>query len=63
MYKRQGISVGLDARGPVAWELRGRRGTFPYSGALHAVTYTPGAVGVPSNDIDRLQQEAEEEAD
>ncbi|BDD81717.1 arylsulfatase [Tsukamurella pulmonis] len=58
-----GISVGLDARGPVAWELRGRRGTFPYSGALHAVTYTPGAVGVPSNDIDRLQQEAEEEAD
>lgn len=58
-----GISVGLDARGPVSWELRERRGAFPYSGALHSVTYTPGAVGVPSDDIDRLQQEAEEEAD
>ena len=58
-----GISVGLDARGPVAWELRERRGVFPYSGALHAVTYTPEAIGVPSDDIDRLQQEAEEEAD
>ena len=58
-----GISVGLDARGPVSWELRERRGVFPYSGALHTVTYTPGAVGVPSGDIDRLQQEAEEEAD
>ena len=58
-----GISVGLDARGPVSWEVRERRGVFPYSGALHTVTYTPGAVGVPPEDIDRLQQEAEEEAD
>ena len=58
-----GISVGVDARGPVSWDLRERRGVFPYSGSLRSVTYTPGAVAVPAATIERLQQEAEEEAD
>ncbi|ADG79577.1 Sulfatase OS=Tsukamurella paurometabola (strain ATCC 8368 / DSM / CCUG 35730 / CIP 100753 /JCM 10117 / KCTC 9821 / NBRC 16120 / NCIMB 702349 / NCTC 13040)OX=521096 GN=Tpau_2981 PE=3 SV=1 [Tsukamurella paurometabola] len=58
-----GISVGLDARGPVAWDLRERRGTFPYSGVVRSVTYRPGPIGVPDRDIERLEQEAEEEAD
>lgn len=37
-----GISVGFDGGGPVDWALHTRHGTFPYTGTLHAVTYTPG---------------------
>ena len=37
-----GISVGVDAHGPVSWELRRRHGTFRYTGDLRAVTYRPG---------------------
>ncbi len=36
-----GISVGVDARGPVVWDLRERRGTFRFTGRLRSVTYTP----------------------
>jgi arylsulfatase len=39
----QGIDVGIDRRSPVSWELYERRRSFPYSGALAAVTYRPGA--------------------
>jgi arylsulfatase len=38
----QGIDVGIDRRSPVSRELRLRRGTFAYSGALRCVTITPG---------------------
>ncbi|MFJ6214227.1 arylsulfatase [Streptomyces sp. NPDC092296] len=38
----QGISVGIDRRSPVSWPLYERHGTFPYTGRLTAVTYTPG---------------------
>ena len=38
----QGIDVGIARRSPVSRELRSRRGTFAYSGALRSVTITPG---------------------
>ena len=38
----QGIDVGIDRRSPVSRELRLRRGTFAYAGALRSVTITPG---------------------
>jgi arylsulfatase len=38
----EGIDVGIDRRSPVSWALFERRGPFPYTGTLHAVTYTPG---------------------
>ena len=58
-----GISVGVDARGPVSWDLHGRRGSFRYSGALRAVTYTPGTVQVPARHIESIEREAEYAAD
>ncbi|MFE3291329.1 arylsulfatase [Rhodococcus sp. NPDC059234] len=58
-----GISVGVDARGPVSWDLRERRGPFRYSGGLRAVTYSPGPVRVPGEVIDRVEREAELVAD
>ncbi|MFI6868811.1 arylsulfatase [Nocardia sp. NPDC050406] len=54
-----GISVGLDARGPVSWELRERHGVYRYTGALRAVTYTPGPIGVPADTIRAVETEAE----
>lgn len=38
----EGIDVGLDRRSPVSWALFERHGAFPFTGTLHAVTYTPG---------------------
>ncbi|QXC62175.1 arylsulfatase [Aquihabitans sp. G128] len=38
----EGINVGIDRRSPVSWELAERHGTFPWTGRLVAVTYTPG---------------------
>lgn len=38
----EGIDVGADRRSPVLWDLYQKRGAFPFSGALHAVTYEPG---------------------
>lgn len=58
-----GISVGLDARGPVSWDLRERRGPFRYSGALRAVTYAPGPVGVSAATARAVEREAEFAAD
>ncbi|NRQ36391.1 arylsulfatase [Nonomuraea sp. NN258] len=37
-----GISAGYDHGGPVDWELRERRGAFPYRHGLGWVRYTPG---------------------
>ncbi|MFN8619941.1 MAG: arylsulfatase [Chloroflexota bacterium] len=37
-----GIDVGLNRGGPVHWDLYQRHGSFPYTGRLRAVTYTPG---------------------
>ncbi|MGV9411869.1 arylsulfatase [Nocardia sp. NPDC003693] len=54
-----GITVGLDARGPVSWDLRERRGVFRYSGALRSVTYLPGSIGVPEETQRALDSEAE----
>jgi arylsulfatase len=54
-----GISVGVDARGPVAWDLRERRGTFRYTGALRAITYIPGLIQVPRRIIEAVEREAE----
>ncbi|QIP39007.1 hypothetical protein G9444_1763 [Rhodococcus erythropolis] len=58
-----GISVGVDARGPVSWEVRRRHGPFRYSGALRAVTYTPGPVKVLRRHIESIEREAEYAAD
>ncbi|MCR3722158.1 MULTISPECIES: arylsulfatase [Prauserella salsuginis group] len=38
----EGIDVGLDRRSPVCWRLYEREGTFPFTGTLETVTYTPG---------------------
>ncbi|WP_335988218.1 arylsulfatase [Glycomyces sp. MUSA5-2] len=58
-----GISVGRDARGPVLWDLRERRGLFPFNGELTAVTYTPGPLAFGPEEIKAIQQEAELAAD
>ena len=47
----QGIDVGIDRRSPVSWTLHQRHGTFPYSGTLHHVTYTPGPPAPDTDDI------------
>ncbi|WP_405177926.1 arylsulfatase [Nocardia sp. NBC_01377] len=54
-----GISVGVDARGPVSWDLRARRGPFHYTGDLRAVSYVPGPIRVPRATIDAVEREAE----
>ncbi|MCD9623299.1 arylsulfatase [Rhabdothermincola salaria] len=38
----EGISVGRDPRSPVCWDLFREHGSYPYSGQLRSVTYTPG---------------------
>jgi len=38
----QGIDIGIDRRSPVSRELRSRRGTFAYTGALRSVKIIPG---------------------
>lgn len=58
-----GISVGVDSRGPVSWDLRERRGPFRYTGGLGSVTYRPGPVQVPTATVDRLESDAEAFAD
>ena len=58
-----GISVGLDARGPVDVELRARRGVFRFGPALRAVNYRPGAVRVPAGIRREIDESAEYHAD
>lgn len=54
----QGIDVGIDRRSPVSWALHEAHGTFPYTGALRAVSYTPGtpAPDAGSNFTDLLRE-------
>jgi arylsulfatase A-like enzyme len=49
-----GIDVGVDRGSPVVWG----RGSFPYSGELVSVTYTPGdhAPDSPANMLDMLRE-------
>lgn len=53
----QGIDVGIDRRSPVCWEVYERRGSFPYSGDLVAVTYRPGRAAKynPENLVEALR--------
>jgi arylsulfatase len=46
----EGIDVGVDRRSPVSWDLHRRRGNFPFTGALNAVTYIPGDSEAGSRD-------------
>ncbi|MGJ3509868.1 arylsulfatase [Enemella sp. A6] len=38
----QGIDIGIDRGSPVSWEIYDKHGTFPYTGRLKSVTWTPG---------------------
>ncbi|MEO6627396.1 MAG: arylsulfatase, partial [Aquihabitans sp.] len=38
----EGINVGIDRRSPVSWEIYEKHRAYPFTGILHAVTYTPG---------------------
>ncbi|WP_238592017.1 arylsulfatase [Pseudonocardia sp. EC080625-04] len=58
-----GISVGRDARGPVSWELRRRRGVFRFTGDLRAVTYRPGERAVPTGVVRAVTEDAATRAD
>ena len=58
-----GISVGLDARGPVDPELRRRRGVFRAPSSLVAVSYRPGEVKVPAAVRKVIDEQAEDLAD
>jgi arylsulfatase A-like enzyme len=53
----EGIDVGICRRSPVSWDLYERFGPFPYTGALHSVTYTPGepAPDAPVHMMDMLR--------
>ncbi len=44
---------------PAAWDLRERRGPFRYTGALRAITYTPGPLRVPEPVVRAVESEAE----
>ncbi|AZG47063.1 sulfatase-like hydrolase/transferase [Gordonia insulae] len=58
-----GISVGLDARGPVDPELRERRGVFRFGPSLRSVTYRPGPIRVPASVRRAIDESAEHHAD
>jgi arylsulfatase len=50
----QGIDVGIDSKSPVVWG----RGSFPYTGVIRSVTYTPGdpAPDSPAMLVDMLRE-------
>jgi arylsulfatase A-like enzyme len=52
----EGIDVGIDRRSPVSWQLYQRRGCFPFTGELTAVTYQPGELAPDA--ASRLIEEA-----
>jgi arylsulfatase len=58
-----GISVGLDARGPVLWDLRQEHGVFRFTGGLTSVHYFPGRIRTPRMIIEELTVAAAEAAD
>ena len=53
----EGIDVGADRRSPVSWPVHERHGSFPYTGALHTVTYRPGelAPDAPQRRIEEMR--------
>ena len=54
----EGIDVGIDRRSPVSWGLYERRGPFPFTGAIRAVTYVPGELAPDAGErwIDFLRE-------
>jgi arylsulfatase len=54
----EGITVGRDPRSPVSWDLYEQHGSFPYTGGLRSVTYTPGdaSPGQPEDVVGLLRQ-------
>ncbi len=54
----EGITVGLDRRSPVAWDIHERFGSFAYTGTLNSVTIIPGdrAPDAPENMIEVLRE-------
>jgi arylsulfatase len=54
----QGIDVGADRGSPVSWARFDAEGTFPYTGTLHSVTWTPGdpAPGTGPETLAKLRQ-------
>lgn len=54
----EGISVGTDCKSPVSWRLYQAHGSFPFTGALDAVTYVPGppAPDSPARMLDLLRE-------
>lgn len=58
MLPYEGIDVGIDRRSPVSWRLYERHGAFPFTGRLHAVTYTPGPADpdIDQRRIDELRE-------
>ena len=54
----EGIDVGIDRRSPVSWDLYERRGPFPFTGAIKAVTYVPGELAPDAGErwIDFLRE-------
>ena len=54
----QGIDVGADRGSPVSWARFDAEGTFPYTGTLHSVTWTPGdpAPGTGPETLARLRE-------
>ncbi|MBX3313600.1 MAG: arylsulfatase [Actinobacteria bacterium] len=54
----EGIDVGIDRRSPVSWAIHEEHGTYPWTGDLRAVTFTPGepAPDAGSNFVDLLRE-------
>lgn len=54
----QGIDIGADRASPVSWERYDKHRTFPYSGRLTAVTWTPGspAPGTGPDALPRMRE-------
>jgi arylsulfatase A-like enzyme len=54
----QGIDVGIDRGSPVSWARFDAEGTFPYTGTIHSVTWTPGdpAPGTGPETLARLRE-------
>ena len=38
----QGFDAGIDRMSPVSWRIWERHRSFPYTGTLNSVTWTPG---------------------
>jgi arylsulfatase len=54
----EGIDVGIDRRSPVDWDVFTAHGSFPFTGTIHAVEFTPGefAPDSPAKMIDLMRE-------